>query len=427
MATKVLMEALSPTMEEGRLVEWKKQEGDAVAAGEVLAEVETDKAVMDLTARAAGVLLKHAIAAGTTVPVGQVVGVIGAKGEDIAALLGGGAPKAAAPVAAPAAPSAVKPVAPTAVRPAAPVAAAEVAPAPVTVAAAGDGRVKASPLARKVAAEKGVDLARLQGSGPEGRIVVRDVEGAGAMAAMPAATAAPVTSGSLTGFSDTPLSQLRKTIAKRLTQSIGPIPTFYLTAEVDMERVAEAREALNARAESEKKPKVSFNDIVIKATALALKQHPACNAWWQEDRIRYWHDVHISMAVAIEDGLITPVIRHADRKSLREIGAESKELAGRARERRLAPEEYTGGTFSVSNLGMFEIDQFTAVINPPEAGILAIGSIVAKPVAEGDSVVIRRRMRVTMSCDHRVIDGATGAAFLKTLKQMLENPLALVW
>jgi pyruvate dehydrogenase E2 component (dihydrolipoamide acetyltransferase) len=194
-----------------------------------------------------------------------------------------------------------------------------------------------------------------------------------------------------------------------------------------MERVAEAREALNARAEAEKKPKVSFNDIVIKATALALKQHPACNAWWQEDRIRYWHDVHISMAVAIEDGLITPVIRHADRKSLREIGAESKELAGRARERRLAPEEYTGGTFSVSNLGMFEIDQFTAVINPPEAGILAIGSIVAKPVAEGDQVVVRRRMRVTMSCDHRVIDGATGAAFLKTLKQMLENPLALVW
>lgn len=425
MATKVLMEALSPTMEEGRLVEWKKQEGDTVATGEVLAEVETDKAVMDLTARAAGVLLKHAIAAGTTVPVGQVVGVIGAKGEDIGALLGGAAPKAAA--AAPAAPPATKTVAAQVARPTAPAAAAIAVPATAPAAPPGDGRVKASPLARKVAAEKGVDLARLQGSGPEGRIVVRDVEGAGAMAAIPVATAVPAAPGALTGFSDTPLSQLRKTIAKRLTQSIGPIPTFYLTAEVDMERVAEAREALNARAEAEKKPKVSFNDIVIKATALALKQHPACNAWWQEDRIRTWHDVHISMAVAIEDGLITPVIRHADRKSLREIGAESKELAGRARERRLAPEEYTGGTFSVSNLGMFEIDQFTAVINPPEAGILAIGSIVAKPVAEGDQVVIRRRMRVTMSCDHRVIDGATGAAFLKTLKQMLENPLALVW
>ncbi len=423
MATKVLMEALSPTMEEGRLVEWKKQEGDAVAAGEVLAEVETDKAVMDLTARAAGVLLKHAIAAGTTVPVGQVVGVIGAKGEDIASLLGGGAPKPSTPVAAPAAPAAaMKATAPvTAPLPEPAVAA---APALTVAAAPGDGRVKASPLARKVAAERGLDLAGLRGSGPEGRIVVRDVEGAGAIAATPAAAAAPE---ALTGFTDTPLSQLRKTIAKRLTQSIGPVPTFYLTAEVDMERVAEAREALNARAEAEKKPKASFNDIVIKATALALRQHPACNAWWQEDRIRYWHDVHISMAVAIEDGLITPVIRHADRKSLRDIGAESKELAGRARERRLTPEEYTGGTFSVSNLGMFEIDQFTAVINPPEAGILAIGSIVAKPVAEGDQVVIRRRMRITMSCDHRVIDGATGAAFLKTLKQMLENPLALVW
>jgi pyruvate dehydrogenase E2 component (dihydrolipoamide acetyltransferase) len=309
----------------------------------------------------------------------------------------------------------------------APPAPAAASPTVAPAAPAVEGRVKASPLARKIAAEKGVDLARLLGSGPEGRIVVRDVEGAGAMAAAPVASAAAAAPGALTGFTDTPLSQLRKTIAKRLSQSIGPIPTFYLTAEVDMERVAEAREALNARAESEKKPKVSFNDIVIKATALALKQHPACNAWWQEDRIRYWHDVHISMAVAIEDGLITPVIRHADRKSLREIGTESKELAGRARERRLAPEEYTGGTFSVSNLGMFEIDQFTAVINPPEAGILAIGSIVSKPVAEGGEVVIRRRMRVTMSCDHRVIDGATGAAFLKTLKQMLENPLALVW
>lgn len=225
-------------------------------------------------------------------------------------------------------------------------------------------------------------------------------------------------------FTDVPLTQIRKTIAKRLAQSIGPIPTFYLTAEIDMERVTEAREALNQRAEGQK---VSFNDIIIKATALALRQHPACNAWWQEERIRTWHEVHVSVAVAVEDGLITPVVRHADQKSLREIAVEVRDLAARARERRLQPQEYTGGTFSISNLGMFEIDQFTAVINPPEAGILAIGSIVAKPVAEGDRVVVRRRMRVTMSCDHRVIDGATGATFLGTLKQMLENPLALVW
>jgi pyruvate dehydrogenase E2 component (dihydrolipoamide acetyltransferase) len=235
-------------------------------------------------------------------------------------------------------------------------------------------------------------------------------------------------------FTDVPLTQIRKTIAKRLAQSLGPIPTFYLTSEVDMERVSEAREALNEppRRLGDSAPRldesrISFNDIIIKATALALRQHPACNAWWQDDRIRYWNEVHLSVAVAVEDGLITPVVRHADQKSLREIAAEVQDLAGRARERRLQPQEYTGGTFSISNLGMFDIDHFTAVINPPETGILAVGSIAPKPVADGDRVIVRRRMRMTMSCDHRVIDGATGAAFLKTLKGMLENPLALVW
>ncbi len=429
MATKVLMEALSPTMEEGRLVEWKKNEGDTVSVGDILAEVETDKAVMDLQARAAGVLLKHAITPGTTVPVGQVVGVIGSAGEDVSSLVGGGAAKAA-PSAPPAAPVTPAPAAvpapkaaPAAVAPPArPVAPAPAAAAPAAPAGPAGGRLKASPLARKVAAERGVDLAGVRGSGPEGRIVVRDLEGAAAaVASTPAPTAF---NGSSSGFEDVPLTQIRKTIAKRLTQSIGPIPTFYLTTEIDMERVSEAREALNQAAPDQK---VSFNDIIIKGVALALKQHPACNAWWQEDRIRYWHDVHVSMAVAVEDGLITPVIRFADQKSLRQINAEAKDLAGRARERRLKPDEYTGGTFSVSNLGMFDIDQFTAVINPPEAGILAVGSIVQKPAVLNGAVVPRRRLRVTMSCDHRVIDGATGAAFLKTLKQMLENPLALVW
>ena len=225
------------------------------------------------------------------------------------------------------------------------------------------------------------------------------------------------------GYTDVPLSQIRKTIAKRLAQSIGPIPTFYLTTEIDMERVAEAREALLAAGGE----KVSFNDIVLKATATALRQHPACNAWWQDDHIRYWNEVHVSMAVAVEDGLITPVIRDTDLKSLREIAAEARDLAGRARERRLKPEEYTGGTFSVSNLGMLDIDEFTAVINPPEAGILAVGRMVPQPVVHEGVIAVRRRMRVTMSCDHRVIDGATGAQFLKTLKTMLENPLALVY
>jgi pyruvate dehydrogenase E2 component (dihydrolipoamide acetyltransferase) len=304
-------------------------------------------------------------------------------------------------------------------------------------AAAATGRVKASPLARRLAAERGIDLGAIAGSGPEGRIVMRDLEGASAQsaprtpaAAVPAARAAvsparqvmPTAGGP--PFTDVPLSQIRKTIAKRLTQSIGPIPTFYLTTEVDMERAWDAREALKGLGEG---PKVSFNDIILKTVAMALRQQPACNAWWQEDRIRYWNEVHVSMAVAIEEGLITPVIRHTDLKSLREIAAESQDLASRARDRRLKPEEYTGGTFSVSNLGMLDIDEFTAVINPPEAGILAVGRIVQKPVAHEGQVALRRHMRLTMSCDHRVIDGATGARFLKTLKAMLENPLALVW
>jgi pyruvate dehydrogenase E2 component (dihydrolipoamide acetyltransferase) len=453
MATKVLMEALSPTMEEGRLVEWKKQEGELVTVGEILAEVETDKAVMDLQARAAGSLLKQVIAPGTTVPVGALVGVIGSQGEDIAGLLGGSAP-APAGMAVQAGGSAARP-APSATRePAEPALASPVstppsprsAPAPAPAPPSGRAtpsprsgqaeppgtRIKASPLAKRVAAETGVDLSRIRGSGPEGRIIVRDLEAPPAATPAVASARPPVPPSA--GFTDVPLTQLRKTIAKRLTQSIGPIPTYYLTTEVEMDRVAEARDALNesarrpgGTAERDEPPKVSFNDIVLKAAAQALREHAACNAWWQDDYIRYWHDVHLSVAVAIEDGLITPVIRHADRKTLREIGAEVRDLAARARERRLQPDEYTGGTFSVSNLGMFDIDQFTAVINPPEAAILAVGSIVEKPVVENGQLVPRKRMRLTLSCDHRVIDGATGAKFLQTLKRMLENPLALVW
>ncbi len=241
------------------------------------------------------------------------------------------------------------------------------------------------------------------------------------------AGAAPLTAhrSPLTPFVDTPLTQIRKTIAKRLAQSLGPIPTFYLTTEVDMERVADARDGLNAAAGDQ--GKVSFNDIVLKAVATALVQHPACNAWWQDDHVRYWNTVHIGMAVAVEDGLITPVIHDAQAKSLRQISAETRDLAGRARLRKLTPEEYTGSTFSVSNLGMFDIEHFTAIINPPEAGILAVGSIAQVPAVVNGQVQVRRRMRMTMSCDHRVIDGATGATFLKTLKLLLENPLALVW
>ena len=421
MATKVHMEALSPTMEEGRLVKWAKKEGDAVKSGETLAEVETDKAVMELVARADGQLLKVVVAEGTTVPVGNVVAWIGKPGEKV----DGGEPSAPSKPAGnvqqetanvAAAPAPAPKQAPARQQPAP-----QPAPAPADAT-----RVKASPLARRIASDAGVDLKLVQGSGPGGRVIKRDVEG-GATQARAIATPAPSSRLPTPGvpYEDVPLSQIRKTIAKRLAASIGPVPHFFLTTEIDMERAAEAREALNKQL-GEEGGKISFNDIIIKAVALALVQHRACNAWFQDDHIRYWNDVHIGMAVAIEDGLITPVIRNADQKSLREIGAESRELAGRARTRRLKPDEYTGATFSVSNLGMFDIDHFTAVINPPEAGIVAIGSIVPQAVPEGERVVVRRRMHLTMSCDHRVIDGATGAAFLRTLKQMLENPLAML-
>ena len=409
MATKVHMEALSPTMEEGRLVKWTKREGDAVKSGDTLAEVETDKAVMELVARADGQLIKVLVPEGSTVPVGNVVAYIGKPGENVDG-------DASAPAAAAAAPS-PKPTAP-----------APPSPAPAAVPADAT-RVKASPLAKRMAKDAGVDLKLVQGSGPGGRVVKRDVEGAPAAAApapssQPSAPRPAPVARSGAPYEDVPLTQIRKTIAKRLATSLGPVPHFFLTVEIDMERAAEARDALNKQLGDQ--GKVSFNDIVIKAVALALVRHRACNAWFQEDHIRYWNEVHIGMAVAVEDGLITPVIRNADMKSLSEIGAEARELAQKARNRRLKPEEYTGATFSVSNLGMFDIDQFTAVINPPEAGIVAIGSIVAKAVPDGDRVVVRRRLRVTMSCDHRVIDGATGAAYLKTLKQMLENPLAML-
>ena len=442
MPTNVVMEALSPTMEEGRLVEWKKQEGETVAVGDVLAEVETDKAVMELVARAAGTLLKHIVEAGATVPVSEPVAVIGEPGEDTGAA---GTSSGAAGQRGSKETQATQPSPgenrPVSMPPAAPASAVteerrtpeKPSPRQGNGAKAGSTRVKASPLARRIAAERGVDLVSVTGSGPEGRVVARDLETAAAppRGAAPSSPAPLPRGPAAPPYTDVPLSQIRKTIARRLAESIGPVPTFYLTSEVDMERVWKAREALQTAEQrssgAEDPVKVSFNDIIIKSVALALRQHPACNAWWQDDHIRFWNEVHVSMAVAIDEGLITPVIRHADQKSLREIGAESRDLARRARERRLKPEEYTGGTFSVSNLGMLDIDEFTAIINPPEAGILAVGRIIEKPVGHEGVVALRRRLRLTMSCDHRVIDGATGAVFLKTLKGMLENPLALVW
>lgn len=393
-------------MEEGRLIAWLKKQGDTVKSGDTLAEVETDKAVMELVARGDGVVREVLVQEGETADVGTLVAVIAQPDEDIAALLEGAAKTAPEP----AVKSEPTPAAAT------PPPAAASAPA---AAPRGDHRVKVSPLARRLASEKGVDLATVAGSGPGGRIVKKDLAAVPAIPAV-AAVAVPAAAG---GYEDVPLSQIRKTIAQRLAQSLGPIPHFFLTVEIDMERTWDARSALNELADD---VRISFNDIIVKVTATALTKHRECNAWWMGDHIRYFNEVHISMAVAIEGGLITPVVRNAHLKSLREIATESRDLVERARNRKLAPEEYTGGTFSLSNLGMLDIDHFTAVINPPEAGILAVGRIVQEPVVQDGSVVPRRKMKVTMSCDHRVIDGATGARFLQTFRQMLENPLTMV-
>jgi pyruvate dehydrogenase E2 component (dihydrolipoamide acetyltransferase) len=459
MATKVVMEALSPTMEEGRLVKWLKNEGDKIASGETLAEVETDKAVMELVARGEGVLRKRLLGEGATAPVGQLVAVIAAPDENIDALISGAAAppakeaKPAEEVAAKTQETAAATPAPPVTRQAqgeasappqqkvpafrmgtsAPKGQAPPAPTPATeqprTGGNGEGRARTSPLARRLARESGLDLQTVRGTGPGGRIIKRDIEAAvaGGGAAQPVAGAAQPQAPAAVregDFSDVALTQMRKTIARRLSESLGPIPTFYLTAEFDMDRVADMRAAM---VELGDEFKVSVNDIVMKAVATALTLHPEVNAHWLGDRIRYFNRVHLGMAVAVEDGLITPVVFDADQKRMSEISREARELAKRARDRRLKPDEYTGATFSVSNLGMFGIEHFTAIINPPETAILAIGAIERKPVVIDGQLVPRQRMSVTMSCDHRVIDGATGARFLQTLRRMLENPLMLVY
>ena len=445
MATKVVMEALSPTMEEGRLVKWLKNEGDAVKSGDTLAEVETDKAIMELVARGDGVLRKQLAKEGDASPVGTLIAVIAAPDENIDQIIGqAGATAAAAPpaaqpaqaeagaaetsaggVAVAAPPTSAAPAAPA---PRAPAAAQPPPPSPPRVDGA-NGRQRSSPLARRLATDRGIELSLVRGSGPGGRIVKRDIESAMAAAQArpkPAAAAAAPAKRLISregDYQDIPLTQIRKTIARRLAESLGPVPTFYLTTEFDMVRASEMRSALKEIGEEFK---VSFNDIVIKAVANALADHPEINAHWMVDHIRHFNRVHVGMAVAIEEGLITPVIFDADRKTLSDISREAKQLAELARHRRLTPQQYTGSTFSVSNLGMLDIDHFTAIINPPEAGILAIGAVTEKPVVVDGNIVVRQRMRVTMSCDHRVIDGATGARFLQALRRLIENPLLLV-
>jgi len=428
MATKVIMPKLSPTMEEGQISRWLKKEGDKVSMGEPLAEIDTDKATMEMQALGNGVLRKILIGEGQSAPLGQLIAVIGEPDEDIAAVLSE----------APAQPQVqeqketdVPPKVPDVAQPQlqeqketnSPPPVPDVAPAngrqPQT---SGSGRMIVSPLAARMAAEAGIDLRSLQGSGPGGRIIKRDIE---AVISKPKAAPAPsyVQQAGASAYRDEPASQIRQTIAKRLVTSLGPVPHFFLTTEIEMDRAAEMRKGINAL---DPDLKISINDIIIKVAAAALIQHPQVNASYQEKVVRYYEHADVGVAVAIEDGLITPVVRAADQKSLSQIAAEVRELAERARSKRLKPEEYTGATFSVSNLGMFGIDEFTAVINPPEGAILAIGAMSAKPVVRENEIVIRQMMRVTMSCDHRVIDGATGAKFLQTFKKILENPLYLV-
>jgi pyruvate dehydrogenase E2 component (dihydrolipoamide acetyltransferase) len=455
MATKVVMEALSPTMEEGRLVKWNKNEGDAVKNGDVLAEVETDKAIMELVARGDGVLRRRLANEGDSSPVGTLLAVIATPDENIDSIVGSATPTAPAPAAASAATAAPKPAPQAPVQsqgeastppqqkvagsqggapPSAPQRPAPPRPPGAPAAPRGNGasrsgapsaaggRQRSSPLARRIATERGLQLGAIQGTGPGGRIVKRDIENAKATGGSGRSAAADrlATEGD---FKDIPLTQIRKTIARRLAESNGPVPTFFLTSEYDATRAAELRAQL---AEMGDQYKVSFNDIVIKAVALALAEHPEVNAHWLNDKIRHFNRIHVAMAVAVEDGLITPVLFDADRLSLWEISEKARDVATRARERKLMPEEYTGATFTVSNLGMFGIDQFTAIINPPEAGILAIGGVEQKPVVIDGQLEVRERMRVTMSCDHRAVDGATGAKFLQTVRRYIENPLSLI-
>lgn len=435
MATKVYMEALSPTMEEGRLAKWLKKEGDEVKEGDILAEIETDKATMELVARGSGVLRNVTLPEGSSIAVGSEIAMIAGADEKVEAAAKPAIETASAPapVAAPAT-TAPAPAAPAAAAAPATATAAPAAPTPAPAPEQnGGGRVKASPLARKMAAESGIQLQSVQGSGPGGRITKRDIEGASSQpqaagqAAAPAAPtrapAAPHAGGP--DYEDVPLTQMRKTIAKRLVTSIGPIPTFYLTIEVDMSALQRARENVNKRLE-ESGIKTSINDFIIKAVAAGLRQHPEVNAQWTDTAIRRFNRVHIGVAVAVEDGLITPIVRDADAKGVAEISQTVRELAKRARDRKLQPEEYTGATFSISNLGMFGIDEFTAIINPPEAAILAVGRSEDRVVVVNGEMVVQPRMKVTMSCDHRVIDGATGAKFLQTLRSYLEEPAMML-
>ena len=415
------MPRLSDTMTEGVVAKWHKQVGDSVNEGDLLAEIETDKATMEFEAFPGqeGKLLYIGVAEGAMAPVDTVLAILGEDGEDIEALKSGDSAPADAPAPAAEEAPASAPVAP------APAQAPATAPAPVATPAANDEGVKASPLARKLAAERGIDLAMVQGSGDHGRVVKRDVDSfnpAFHTSAQPGLAAAPAAPAGVESYTDHPVSQMRKVIAKRLSESKNTAPHFYITMDIDMDNAIAARKSMNALGDV----KISFNDLVVKSCALALKKHPVINSAWMGDHIRQNDHVHIGVAVAIEDGLLVPVLRHADQMPLSTISASVKDLAGKAKDKKLQPSDWEGNTFTISNLGMFGVEEFTAIVNPPDAAIMAVGGIKQVPVVKDGAVVPGNVMKVTLSCDHRVIDGASGAAFLQTVKGFLENPVTML-
>ncbi|KAA5535025.1 pyruvate dehydrogenase complex dihydrolipoamide acetyltransferase [Taibaiella lutea] len=420
-ATVVRMPLLSDTMTEGKIVSWLKKVGDKVKSDDVLAEVETDKATMEVMGYAEGTLLYIGVEAGSSVKVNGIIAIVGKEGTDVTPYLDddGAAPvtekkaEEEQPVKADAA-STAQPVAET----------------DKTASSSSDDRMKISPLARKMAKDKGIQLTELEGSGEGGRIIKRDVDNFKPKAAAPAAANQASTASvqnfntnlGQEGHTDHPISQMRSVVARRLSESMFTAPHFYLRMTIKMDKAMEARTAMNAVSPA----KISFNDYIIKACAMALRKHPAVNSSWMGNAIRENHHISIGTAVAIEDGLIVPVIKFADQKSLSQIAAEASELIKKARNKKLQPQEFTGNTFTVSNLGMMDIDEFTAIINPPDACILAIGKIEASPVVEDGAIVVRNLLKLTLSCDHRVVDGAVGAAFMQTLKAYLENPVTML-
>jgi pyruvate dehydrogenase E2 component (dihydrolipoamide acetyltransferase) len=429
MAEIVRMPKMSDTMTEGVLVKWHKKVGDTVKSGELVAEVETDKATMEFESYQAGTLLHLGVEEGKAIPVDGILAIMGKPGEDFKDLLASAQKEDEAKLA-PAAAAPAEPVAAT--KPASQASASTVAAPPTPTISAprvqeivhsanGDERLKISPLAKRLATEKGIDFGMLKGSGEHGRIVKRDIDWfkPGSFVQGSTLSAKAVTKES---FEEVTVTQMRKTIARRLAESKFTAPHFYLTMDVDMDEVVRARESINQVTQV----KISFNDFVVKAVATSLREHPAVNSAWLGDRIRYNHHIHIGVAVAVEDGLLVPVVRFADSKSLSQIAVEVKEFAKKAKDKKLQPQDWEGNTFTISNLGMFNIESFTAIINPPDACILAIGAIKQIPVVKNGMVQPGNVMKVTLSCDHRVVDGVVGSKFLNTFKALLENPIVML-